>query len=228
MITLAKEQLSAYIILFLLGLFTYKVINVDRRKIINLGLWALWTFVSFFTLFVICTHDCMATTWSLGPSIYEIIEGLFLRPTGYYFLLNAELFTFLHNPLIGVGFGNFEFYIKTVQELGYYPADMPLMMSHNLYSGLLAELGIVAIIIFIIFGWMHKKLMKHFRKLRKLQNYYIVFLLFWFLFLVGIGCSNFLFVRHHWIALGIISLIYFESKESQNQFLSESKEVGVV
>ncbi|MCB0690714.1 MAG: hypothetical protein KDC16_03660 [Saprospiraceae bacterium] len=209
-LTFAKEQISSYIIFFVFFFLSYFKIDLNRRKFVNSFLWLFWILVSFITLFVFCFKDCNTKTWSLGPSVFSLFDTINLRPTGYYFLLKAEVYTFLHHYIKGIGFGNFQFYLSSLQSIGVYPNYMPVMMSHNLYSGLLAEVGLGILIVFFAFRQMFSRIMNFFASLSNTSISNFVYVLFWFLFFMGIGCSDYLFVRHHWIAIGIIGLLYFE------------------
>lgn len=209
--TFAKEQIYAYLCIFLFLVLSKNWMQVPKN-IIKFLLPLFFIFCVFLTHFTICQENCFMQTWSVGPAMYELGDGLYLRPTGYYYLLVAEFYCFKLYPFFGVGLGNFEHFLM-YKKLGVgsvYPDFIPNMPPHSIYSGLMAEMGLSSFIFFIGFIIAIIKTYTVFKTEKKQIYYALSICIFIFLVFQGIGCSGFLYARHHIIGLAMVSLMYNE------------------
>ncbi len=210
-LTFAKEVLFSIIAISLMILYKKDMLFFFKKKIfivMSIGLLLVSTFLIFFKL---CTVNCFEETWSVGPAMYQLSDNIYIRPTGYYYLWIGEWNAFLDNPIFGNGFGNFVAYLRLYGHSVGYPTFVPFMQSHNLYTGLLCDLGLMCLVLFSysVFN-INKTLIE--LKNEKSTYFYVLLIMFFFLIFQGMGCVDYVFVRHHWVLLGIISFIYNEHK----------------
>lgn len=99
------------------------------------------------------------------PVLNEFIE---IKESYKYHLIRSSLLVFLEHPLAGIGFGNWqlEVYKFSVDAINKFndPAIFYRVRSHNLYSQLLVELGLLGFIAFLYpilgamrSGWVYYK-----------------------------------------------------------------------
>lgn len=203
-LTQSKEIIFLVGLLLLFGLlYTLKSrVSPVLFKVIGITGYFLWTIVCVvMTLWIISFSD-------LGAESKHFFIGnlpIFYQPTGYFYLFDVAIRTIQEAPILGIGLGNFFDKVQYYKDLGVYPTSLATFEAHDLYWGMLAQLGIGYIVFLVIF--IHA-LQKTIRQLwqKGLSNEAITFgccLLF-----VGIdafsdvGAIHF---RHYWILLGIVS-----------------------
>lgn len=80
---------------------------------------------------------------------------------------------FLHNPIIGVGQGNYPWNVKEIEDiygLQWQERSMAARVAHSLYFTLLPELGLIGLCIFIAMNVSLFKKLNNIIKLSKLKN----------------------------------------------------------
>ena len=71
-------------------------------------------------------------------------------PTMHVELKQQALSAFLENPVFGLGPGGFRGWLSGRQQAGTYPPDKPVYDPHSLYSGMVAEGGLVGTAVLVI------------------------------------------------------------------------------
>lgn len=177
--------------------------------------------------YVLLWLGCIATSlWVVQVSGSEFIPdqvgepisiggSLVARPTGYWYLLESAWRYIQQNPWLGIGLGNFETQINLDQMAGLYPTNVSTYEAHDLYWGMVAQLGIAYILFLIIFIWSFKKCIDSLLADAIIPKSLILSIqyigLFILLDMIGdVGAFHF---RHYWIVFGLLSGLYAFSKK---------------
>lgn len=184
-------------------------------------------FISFMGIgfiHILATHF-MVLPSSLGQnqivmeSPYSSAETLFktdskiIVGTSYYALKKASCIIFKEHPFFGVGLTNYNKELCQLKYKGKYPNHLPEYDPHSSYFGLLAELGIVGFLAWMLIG------LSLFKIAFKLKPFTDPFA-FWFLILLGIFSieafsMDVLNFRHYWILIALMLTVAFKTVHSK-------------
>lgn len=136
---------------------------------------------------VVVEHDALATKRALAKSsIYDRLN-----------LYTSYLATFVHHPLFGVGFGNFQKYasdyFKDADGFSFSSTRLSELGIHDTFAGFLVEMGIVGalLILYIYIAILSKsiRLYKYLTK-NKLSNDKNIIFIFWCFVIVYTFSAN--------------------------------------
>jgi hypothetical protein len=101
----------------------------------------LWLGSTVSTLWLFQSEHSTVIPAQMGEPI-AIGGGLMVRPTGYWYLLDVAWKCVQTNPWLGVGLGAIETKTFFYQAAGSYPAHINNNEAHDLYWGMVAQMGI--------------------------------------------------------------------------------------
>ncbi len=131
-------------------------------------------------------------------------EHLQIFETTLFRLKQMNVKAYLTHPVVGVGPGNFNLYLKKEQAAGHYPADVPVYDPHSTLGGTLAEMGSLGFLALLALMWM---IFVKVKKRLSVHPHLIVYkaLAFYFLFItIQTFTTDVLNFRHLWICIGMI------------------------
>lgn len=159
-----------------------------------------------------------------GLIFYPIFKALNLVDAGRFYMIQSSIELFQNTDYLGVGLGNwlvnvYNYDLTTLVGGPFNSADRIVRpRNHNLISKLMAELGIVGILLFSLFIF---ELVKEvFIGLVKPMQYLIAIIVF--LFLTNFYCSLYSF-EYHFSELLFLTFIIFGLADSKEYFLKLRK-----
>jgi hypothetical protein len=207
--TITKE--TAY---FILIIITYYAINNKMNTFDAIGKSKSFKYLSSFfafcfgifvlsTLFVICSDPCSPNSMSLADPI-PINGTISYRYTGYYYLFIGCVELITANPFTGVGLGMAE---SSIENLNIAPSYISIFEPHDLYWGMLAQLGIpfILIVIYAIYNLGKMLVVISLKNSKITISFYLIIV---FIAFDCIGDMGSLHFRHYFVFWGIFSMVY--------------------
>ena len=155
--------------------------------------------------FVVIHSGLTSTSYAVNSDVTIYIWDKFkVHPTVYYYLFKSGIWIFIHNPLAGVGNGNFVMELNHLVNSGFYPPQMPRVTPMDSYFGIAAQLGSLFLVyLFSLF----QKIVRILKYLT--QNYTFLPLYYLGLYFMTESLSNGSFYyRHYYVYFAIIIALY--------------------
>jgi hypothetical protein len=227
-ISQATQSKEAY---FFLAVFVFQMvlkylgqqINIARLKIwsilMYIGLFTL-SIVSIFWVFCFGAANCNASVAGLGHA-FTITENIKASPSGYFYLFDVAIRHIQQSPFWGIGLGNFSDSITAFKQAGVYPSNIANYEAHDLYWGMVAQMGVgyiifLAVFIQVIYQTLQQLWQNETSAKSLVWAFWAIFLFIGLDSLGNVGAFHF---RHYWIFLGIYSGFY--SKIATPQYFAK-------
>lgn len=155
-----------------------------------------------------------SVSYMQGNQVYHPLSGVTCRASTYTLLKEQAVGFFLTHPVSGIGSGQFAMGIRQQQNIGAYPASVPVYAPHSTYFGILAENGLIGAFLLLIWIilWMRTmtRVSFHRDQLPILEALRLILLFFLIEGMVMDTMNH----RELWVGVGIwLSLISPQSKK---------------